>query len=150
MEDLLKAIPGVIETQVGYSGGKNPNARYEDVKTGTTGHAESIQILFDPKKLKYEDIIIRFFKMHDPTTLNQQGNDRGSQYRSTIFYQTEEQKKIAEAIKQRAEKSGKWGKPIVTEITPLSIFVRAEEYHQKYLVKHPHGYTCHYIRKIDF
>ncbi len=150
MEKILQEIPGVIETQVGYSGGTSKAAKYEEVKTGKTGHAESVQILFDPKKLSYEDILIRFFKMHDPTTLNQQGNDIGSQYRSAIFYRDEEQKKMAEAVKTRAEKSGKWGKPIVTEIKPLGVFVRGEDFHQKYLLKYPEGYTCHYVRKIDF
>jgi peptide methionine sulfoxide reductase msrA/msrB len=150
MERLLKEISGVIETQTGYAGGSSKNVGYEEVKTGKTGHAEAVQILFDPKKIKYEDILIRFFKMHDPTSLNRQENDVGTQYRSAIFYQNEEQKKTAERIKQLVEKSGKWGKPIVTELTPLSVFVRAEEYHQKYLVKHPKGYNCHYIRKIDF
>ena len=150
MESLIQAIPGVIETQVGYAGGTSPSVKYEDVKTGNTGHAESVQILFDPKKLTYQDILLRFFKMHDPTTPNRQGNDTGSQYRSAIFYSTAEQKKTAEAVKARVEKSGKWGKPIVTEVTPFGVFVPAEDYHQKYLNKHPDGYTCHYIRKIDF
>jgi peptide methionine sulfoxide reductase msrA/msrB len=150
MEELLRQIPGVIETQVGYSGGKAKDIHYEDVKTGKTGHAESVQILFDPKKLSYEEILLRFFKMHDPTTKDQQGNDMGSQYRSAIFYRDEEQKKIAEAVKQRVERSGKWGKPLTTQIAPLDVFVRAEDYHQEYLVKHPQGYTCHFIRKMDF
>jgi peptide methionine sulfoxide reductase msrA/msrB len=152
MEELLRAIPGVIETQVGYAGGASTDARYEDVKTGQTGHAESVQILFDPKKVNYDDLLRKFFQMHDPTTQDQQGNDRGTQYRSVIFYADDEQKKHAEAMKERVQKSGAWGegKPIVTQIVPFKTFVRAEEYHQKYLVKHPHGYTCHYLRKINF
>lgn len=150
MENLLREMPGVIETQVGYSGGSAKNVSYEDVKTGQTGHAESVQILFDPKKLKYDDILLFFFKMHDPTQTNRQGNDQGTQYRSAVFYQNDEQKKIAEAIKQRVERSGKWGKPLVTQISPFTVFVRAEDYHQKYLVKHPHGYSCHFVRKMDF
>lgn len=150
MEHLLKEISGVIETQVGYSGGSTRETNYEEVKKGNTGHAEAVQILFDPKKLSYEDILLRFFKMHDPTQDNRQGNDIGSQYRSAIFYNNDEQKRIAEHVKQRVEKSGKWGKPIVTQISPFTGFVRGEDFHQKYLVKHPHGYTCHYIRKIDF
>ncbi len=150
MEELLRRIPGVIETQTGYSGGKLKEATYDEVKKGNTGHAESVQILFDPGKVSYEKILVQFFKMHDPTTVNRQGNDVGTQYRSAIFYANEQQKKTAEAVKARAEKSGKWGKPIVTEIVPFGEFWRAEEYHQKYLVKHPDGYTCHYIRKIDF
>ena len=150
MENLLRQIPGVIETQVGYAGGKTTTVGYEDVKHGDTGHAETVQILFDPKKEKYEDLLIRFFKMHDPTTLNRQENDVGTQYRSAIFYRSEEQKKIAEQIKQRAEKSGKFPGPIVTQIVPETTFVRGEDFHQKYLVKNPNGYNCHRIRKIDF
>ncbi|MGE4233474.1 MAG: bifunctional methionine sulfoxide reductase B/A protein [Bacteriovoracia bacterium] len=150
MEKLIQEIPGVIETQVGYAGGEKKSVSYEEVKKGTTGHAESVQILFDPAKLKYEDILLRFFKMHDPTTQDRQGNDIGSQYRSVIFYHDEDQKKAAEIIKKRVDSSGKWGKPIVTQIVPAKMFVRGEEYHQKYLNKHPHGYTCHFIRKIDF
>jgi peptide methionine sulfoxide reductase msrA/msrB len=152
MEHLLQQIPGVIETQVGYAGGTANHVHYEDVKTGKTGHAESVQILFEPQKLSYEEILLRFFKMHDPTTSNQQGNDRGTQYRSAIFYHNNEQKKTAEAVKQRVERSGKWGqnKPIVTQIAPETVFVRAEDDHQNYLNKHPHGYTCHFIRKLEF
>lgn len=150
MEHLFGELPGIIETQVGYAGGKTSKATYEDVKTGNTGHAEALQILFDPKKIQYEDILLRFFKIHDPTTLNRQGNDVGSQYRSAILYQNAEQKVIAEKVKKRVDQSGKWGKPIRTEIVPDTTFIRAEEYHQKYLVKHRDGYTCHYVRKIDF
>jgi peptide methionine sulfoxide reductase msrA/msrB len=150
MEELLRQVPGVVETQVGYSGGKDARAVYESVKTGKTGHAETVQILFDPKKVSYEDLLVRFFKMHDPTTLDRQGNDVGSQYRSSIFYRDEDQKRAAEAVKARVEKSGKWKASIVTRIVPETGFVRAEEEHQKYLEKHPGGYTCHYIRKIDF
>ncbi len=150
MEDLLHKIPGVVVTQVGYTGGKLAHARYEDVKTGKTGHAESVQILFDPKKLKYEDLLLQFFKMHDPTTTDRQGNDVGSQYRSSIFYADEEQKKTAEKVIKRVNASGKWGKPIVTQVVPLGDFWLAEDYHQDYLIKHPDGYTCHFIRKLDF
>jgi peptide methionine sulfoxide reductase msrA/msrB len=150
MESILKKVSGVIETQVGYTGGNTHAVTYEEVSTGKTGHAESIQILFDPKKVSYENILIFYFKIHDPTTANQQGNDIGTQYRSAIFFANDDQKKIAETIKQRVEKSGKWKKPVVTQIAPLSQFIRAEEYHQKYHEKHPHGYTCHYIRKIEF
>ncbi len=150
LEDLLRKIPGVLEVQVGYTGGTQLNAHYEDVKRGNTGHAESIQILFDPNRIKYEEILLQFFKMHDPTTKNSQGNDVGSQYRSAIFYMNEEQKIIAEKIKKRVSESGKWKKPIVTEIIPMKDFWRAEEYHQDYLQKHPEGYTCHFVRKIDF
>ncbi len=150
MEDLLRKIPGVLEVQVGYTGGRVAHAKYEDVKTGHTGHAESVQILFDPKKLKYEDILLQFFKLHDPTTENRQGNDIGTQYRSVIFFANEEQKKTAEKIKKRVDDSGKWGKPVITQIVPATDFWRAEEDHQDYLEKNPGGYTCHFIRKIDF
>lgn len=150
MEELVREIPGVIETQVGYTGGKSKEATYDQVKRGDTGHAESLQVLFDPSKISYEKILVRFFKLHDPTTVDRQGNDKGSQYRSAIFYANEGQKKVAEALKARADKSGKWSKPIVTQIAPFNEFWRAEDYHQKYLVKNPAGYTCHFIREIDF
>lgn len=150
LEDLIKKIPGVIETQVGYTGGASETVGYEQVKTGKTGHAESVQILFDPKKVSYEAILLQFFKMHDPTTVDRQGNDVGSQYRSAIFVHSPQQKKLAEAVKTRVNLSGKWGKPIVTQIVEFKSFVRGEDYHQDYLEKHPAGYTCHFIRKIDF
>ena len=151
MESLLQQLDGVIETQVGFTGGEGSKpARYEDVKTGETGHAETVQILFDPKKLSYEDILLKFFKMHDPTTTNRQGNDRGTQYRSAIFFHDAEQKRVAEKVKERVEKSGKWGKPVITQLVSAAEFWRADEDHQKYLVKHPQGYTCHYLRKIEF
>lgn len=148
VEDILRSQPGVIETMVGYTGGTIDRPNYTIVKTGTTGHAEAVRILFDPKKIKYEDLLLLFFKLHDPTTKNQQGNDIGTQYRSAIFYESDEQKVIAEKIKDRVQKSGAWKKPLVTEITKASTFWSAEEYHQKYLVKNPGGYTCHFIRDI--
>lgn len=150
MEELIQQIPGVVETQVGYTGGALKNAHYSDVKKGNTGHAETVQIIFDPKKVSYEDILLKFFKMHDPTTQDQQGNDKGPQYRSVIFYNSPEQKKTAEKVKERVDKSHAWGKPVVTQIVPAGEFWRAEEDHQKYLDKHPGGYTCHYIRKVEF
>lgn len=150
VEELIKKIPGVIETQVGYSGGTVENATYELVKLGTSKHAESVQILFDPKKVSYEAILLQFFKLHDPTTLNQQGNDKGTQYRSAIFYMTPEQKKTAEAVKARVDKSKAWKKPVVTEITEFTKFWRAEEFHQNYLEKTPNGYTCHFVRDLKF
>jgi len=146
MEEIIRKIPGVTETLVGYTGGHTPNAKYEQVKTGQTGHAESIQITFDPEKISYADVLGWFFKMHDPTTKNRQGNDVGSQYRSAIFYHSEAQKKTAEEVKAKVDKSGKWKKPIVTEIVAATPFYPAEDYHQKYLQKNPGGYTCHYIR----
>jgi peptide methionine sulfoxide reductase msrA/msrB len=146
MEEIIRKIPGVIETKVGYTGGTTPNPTYKEVCTGRTGHAESVQIIFDPDKISYEKILDYFFRMHDPTTLNRQHNDIGTQYRSAIFYHSDAQKKTAEKMKERQEKSGYWKKPVVTEITKATEFYPAEEYHQDYLVKNPGGYTCHVLR----
>jgi peptide methionine sulfoxide reductase msrA/msrB len=146
VEELIRALPGVVDTVVGYTGGTTKNARYEDVKSGKTGHAESIQVIYDPRKLKYEDLLAYFFRLHDPTTMNQQGNDVGTQYRSTIFYHNEEQRKVAEKVRDRVDKSGKWKKPVVTTLVPATEFYKAEDYHQDYLQKNPGGYTCHYLR----
>ncbi|HEX3773182.1 MAG TPA: bifunctional methionine sulfoxide reductase B/A protein [Polyangiaceae bacterium] len=145
MEDLIGKIPGVIETEVGYTGGSTPEPTYEQVRTGRTGHAESIRVLFDPKKLAYEDLLNNFFfRMHDPTTKNQQGNDRGTQYRSAIFVTSPAQREAAERAKEKAK--ARWKAPIVTEIVDAGPFTVAEDYHQKYLDKHPGGYTCHFMR----
>ncbi|MBI4350037.1 MAG: peptide-methionine (S)-S-oxide reductase MsrA [Elusimicrobia bacterium] len=146
MEEILRALPGMAGAVVGYTGGKTENPKYEDVKTGATGHAESIELKFDPARLAYGAILDMFFKMHDPTTPDRQGNDVGAQYRSAIFYHGEAQKKEAEAAVERARASGRWKRPITTEIVPAARFWPAEEYHQDYLKKHPGGYTCHYIR----
>jgi peptide methionine sulfoxide reductase msrA/msrB len=146
MEEIIRKIPGVIKTTVGYSGGSTPNPTYEEVCTGSTGHAESIEVVFDSSRLSYEMLLDYFFRMHDPTTLNRQHNDVGTQYRSAIFYTTEAQKKTAESVKARWDKSGKFKRPITTEITAAGKFYSAEDYHQKYLVKHPGGYTCHVLR----
>jgi peptide methionine sulfoxide reductase msrA/msrB len=146
VEELIKKLPGVVETQVGYTGGITDHPTYEQVKTGKSGHAEAIQIVFDPKVVTYESLLLYFFRLHDPTTLNQQGNDIGSQYRSAIFYKTAEQKNVAEKVKLTVQTSGKWKRPIVTEITKAGIFYPAESYHQDYLQKNPQGYTCHYLR----
>ena len=147
VEELLREMPGVIETQVGYCGGKSAEeAIYNKVKLGHTGHAEAVQITFDADVLSYENLIRAFFKLHDPTTLNQQGNDKGTQYRSAIFYHNDEQKKVAEEVIAKVEKSKKWPKPIVTQVVPATKFYPAEEYHQDYLKKNPGGYTCHWVR----
>jgi peptide methionine sulfoxide reductase msrA/msrB len=146
MEEILRKLPGVLETEVGYSGGTSKDPNYEVVKTGHSGHAESIRIVFDPSKLSYESLLATYFRMHDPTTTNRQGNDVGTQYRSAIFYTSDEQRKVAEAVKQRVDKSGKWKRPIVTEIVAAGAFYPAEDYHQDYLEKHPGGYTCHFLR----
>jgi peptide methionine sulfoxide reductase msrA/msrB len=146
MEEIIRKIPGVIKTTVGYAGGTTADPTYEEVCTGRTGHAEAIQVVFDPARLSYEALLDYFFRMHDPTTLNRQHNDVGTQYRSAIFYASEGQKKAAERVKTQWDKSGKFNRPITTEIAPATKFYPAEEYHQKYLVKHPGGYTCHVLR----
>jgi peptide methionine sulfoxide reductase msrA/msrB len=146
MEEIIREIPGVIKTTVGYSGGKTENPTYRDVTSGKTGHAEAIEVVFDPGKLSYEALLDFFFRMHDPTTLNRQHNDVGTQYRSAIFYSGDAQKQTAERVKARWHKSGEFKKPIVTEITPATKFYSAEDYHQEYLVKNPGGYTCHVLR----
>lgn len=148
MQDILRRIPGVLETEVGYTGGWLRNPTYEDTHDSKSGHAEAVRVVFDPAVLSYETLLEQwFFRMHDPTTLNRQGNDVGTQYRSAIFYTSETQRQIAEAVKRRVEASGKWQKPIVTEITAAGEWWRAEDYHQDYLLKHPGGYTCHYLRE---
>jgi peptide methionine sulfoxide reductase msrA/msrB len=147
MEEIIRKIPGVVETEVGYTGGTTKDPTYEDVKTGRTGHAESIRIVFDPKKVSYEELLEKwFFKMHDPTTKNRQGNDVGSQYRSAIFVTSPEQRKTAEKVKARVDAAGKWGAPIVTEIVDAGPWTAAEGYHQDYLQQYPDGYTCHWMR----
>lgn len=146
MEELIRKIPGVIRTCVGYTGGNVGSPVYSVVKTGKSGHAEAIEVIFDPKKLTYEKLLEWFFRIHDPTTLNRQGNDIGTQYRSAIFYQDEHQKNTALRIKEMVSHSGKWKNPVVTEIIPAQTFYEAEGYHQDYLQKNPSGYTCHYLR----
>jgi peptide methionine sulfoxide reductase msrA/msrB len=146
MEEIIRHIPGVTGTIVGYTGGNVPNPTYEMVKTERTGHAEAVKVTFDPDVLSYEDLLGFFFRMHDPTTLNRQGNDIGTSYRSAIFYTSEEQRRTAEVVKARVDASGKWKRPVVTEITAAGEFWPAEDYHQDYLQKHPDGYTCHYLR----
>jgi methionine-S-sulfoxide reductase len=147
MEDILRKIPGVLETEVGYTGGWLENPRYEDTHGSKSGHAEAVRIVFDPRVLTYEDLLETwFFRMHDPTTANRQGNDVGTQYRSAIFYLDETQRQTAERVKARVQASGRWKQPIVTEIVPATKWWPAEDYHQDYLAKHPGGYTCHYLR----
>jgi peptide methionine sulfoxide reductase msrA/msrB len=146
VEELIRQLPGVISTEVGYTGGQWPNPTYERVSSGTTGHAESVRIVFDPRKLAYADLLRYFFRLHDPTTPNRQGNDRGTQYRSAVFVTSDEQRTIAEEIKREVATSGTWGGPLVTEIVTASTWYPADDYHQDYLQKHPNGYTCHYLR----
>ena len=135
VEATFKEHPGVNKTVVGYTGGDVENPSYRLVCTNETGHAEAVQVTYDPDKTSYEKLVQAFFDMHDPTTLNRQGPDVGSQYRSVIFYHDEEQRKIAEKIKHEIDKSGKYRYPIVTEIAPLENFYEAEEYHQDYYAK---------------
>ncbi len=146
VEELVRKLPGVLETVVGYTGGTTARPRYEEVHTGRTGHAEAVQIVYDPKRTSYETILRYFFRLHDPTTVNRQGNDVGTQYRSAIFVHDEQQRRVAEQVKGEVEKSGKWRGKVVTEIVPAGPFHPAEDYHQDYLQKNPGGYTCHYLR----
>lgn len=147
VEELLRELDGVIDTEVGYCNGDGENPVYTLVKTGTTGHAEAVKITFDPDKISYADLIRKFYKLHDPTTKNQQGNDVGTQYRSAIFYASEAQKATAEAVTKEVDASGVFKSPIVTEITLLKKFWSAEDYHQDYLQKNPDGYMCHFWRE---
>ncbi len=141
LEDLLRTQPGVIDTEAGYCGGKNENPTYEF----HPGHAEAVEITYDPALTSYKQLLDFFFQIHNPTTLNQQGNDRGTSYRSAIFYATEEEKKIAEEMIDIVNESERWPDPVVTTLEPLTRFWPAEGYHQDYLVKNPGGYTCHAI-----
>lgn len=142
MQELLRNYPGVISTRVGYSGGDVPNATYRNHE----GHAEAIEIVFDPTQLSYRQLLEFFFQIHDPTTLNRQGNDRGTSYRSAIFYTTDEQRRVAEDTIADVEASGIWPGKVVTEVAPAGPFWEAEPEHQDYLQKYPNGYTCHFIR----
>jgi peptide methionine sulfoxide reductase msrA/msrB len=146
VQELVRKLPGVIESVVGYTGGTTDKPDYEQVHTGRTGHAEAVQIVFDPTRISYADILRYFFRLHDPTTPNRQGNDIGSQYRSAIFFHSDEQRRTALQVKAEVDQSGKWKRKLVTEIVPASTFFPAEDYHQDYLQKHPDGYTCHYLR----
>jgi len=146
VQELIRKLPGVVESVVGYTGGTTDKPGYEKVRTGRTGHAEAVEIVFDPRAISYEDILRTFFRLHDPTTLNRQGNDVGTQYRSAVFYHSEEQRQVAERVKAEVARSGKWRSKVVTQIVPASTFYPAEDYHQDYLQKHPDGYTCHYLR----
>lgn len=142
MQHILRKIPGVLETDVGYTGGKVRNATYRNHE----GHAEAVRVKYDPAKLSFHQLLRWYFRMHDPTTVNRQGNDVGSSYRSAIFYKSEEQRKTAEEFKVKLGKVGGWGKPIVTEIVAAGEYWKAEEDHQDYLERIPNGYTCHFMR----
>lgn len=142
VEEYFRKLPGVIDTEVGYMGGTTGNPTYEEVCTDRTGHAEVVHLIYDPKKITYQQLLWEFFHMHDPTTLNRQGLDIGTQYRSVIFYHSDDQKKQAEEMKEKLNQSGEYRDPIVTEIVPVSTFYRAEEYHQRYIQKQG-GESCH-------
>ena len=142
MQDLIRKRPGVISTRVGYSGGDVPNATYRNHGT----HAEAIEIIFDPERISYRDLLEFFFQIHDPTTVNRQGNDIGTSYRSAIFYTSDEQKRVAEDTIADVNASGLWPGKVVTEVTAAGPFWEAEPEHQDYLERYPNGYTCHYPR----
>jgi peptide-methionine (S)-S-oxide reductase len=142
MQDLLRRYPGVISTRVGYTGGKVANASYRNHE----GHAEAIEILFNPEQVTYRQLLEFFFQVHDPTTVNRQGNDRGTSYRSAVFYTTDEQRTIAEDTIADVNASGLWPGRVVTEVAPAGAFWEAEPEHQDYLERIPNGYTCHFIR----
>lgn len=136
VEDSFQKIEGVVATEVGYSGGRTRNPSYEAVCSGVTGHAEVVRIIFDPSRVTYEELLQQFWKMHDPVTPNRQGRDIGQQYRSIVFYHSQEQAEAARAMKDRLDRSGAFAHPIVTKIEPVTDFWRAEEYHQNYICKH--------------
>ncbi len=142
VEAAYRQLPGVLSTRVGYLGGTMKNPTYRDVCTGRTGHAEVVEVTYDPARVSYDDLLTVFWENHDPTTLNRQGPDVGTQYRSAIFYQNESQRAAAESSKEEREKSGRYRRPIVTEITPASEFYEAEDYHQQYLEKRGLS-SCH-------
>lgn len=151
VEAIFERVNGVEEVLSGYSGGKIANPTYREVSSGLTGHAEVVQVRFDPTVISYAKILEIFFKTHNPTMLNRQGADVGTQYRSVIFYHTDEQKKVAEEVKQMLNKAGIWKDPIVTEINPFSAFYKAEDYHQNYLANNKKQPYCQMVilPKID-
>lgn len=147
VEAQFQLLDGVISVSSGYSGGSVKNPTYHDVCTGTTGHAEVCQIVFDTTKISYDEMLAAFWQCHDPTQLNKQGNDVGTQYRSVIYYHNEEQKKRAEYYKAELTKENTWGAPIVTEISPFTVFYKAEGYHQNYYNDNPNQGYCQYVVK---
>ena len=146
MQDLIRRLPGVVSTRVGYTGGDLENATYRHVCSGTTGHTEAVEVVFDPEQVSYRDLLELFFQIHDPTTPDRQGNDRGTQYRSAIFWHDEAQRKTAEATIADVEASGLWPGKVVTQVAQAGAFWEAEPEHQDYLQRIPHGYTCHFVR----
>ena len=146
VEELLQGLDGVIDTEVGYTGGEVKDPSYADVTTGRSGHAEAVLVRYQPTVISTAELLDNFFRLHDPTTLNRQGNDVGTQYRSAIFYRDARQQAEAVQAVQRAQNSGRWKQAVVTQVVPASTFYPAESYHQDYLKKHPGGYSCHYFR----
>lgn len=146
VEELIRQLNGVHATRVGYTGGTLVNPTYDDICTGRTGHTEAIEVIFDSQLLSFEHLLQFFFQIHDPTTPNRQGNDRGTQYRSAIFYMSDTQRHAALQLIEYMNESNKWPAAIVTEVVPANIFYEAERYHQRYLEFRPHGYNCHFIR----
>ena len=142
VQDLIRKLEGVISTRVGYTGGDTPNATYRNHGS----HAEAIEILFDPDRISYRDLLEFFFQIHDPTTKDRQGNDIGSSYRSAIYYVDDEQRRIAEDTIADVDASGLWPAKVVTQLAPAGPFWEAEAEHQDYLERYPHGYTCHFVR----
>jgi peptide methionine sulfoxide reductase msrA/msrB len=145
VEHILRRIPGVLGTRVGYAGGRTSDPSYGEVCQGDTGHAEAVEVRFDPRRLSYADLLGYFFRLHDPTTRDRQHNDVGTQYRSAIFYHDEAQRRAAEEVRRQMDASDRWSDPIVTEIAPAGRFWEAEEYHQGYLIRNPTGYSCHVL-----
>ena len=144
-EALYESLDGVFDAVSGYEGGQKPNPTYNEVCTGTTGHAECVEVLYDPKKITYQNLLEAFFRSHDPTTLNRQGADVGTQYRSVIFYHNDEQKRLAETAKAELDKAGAYNSPIVTEISPAETFYTAEAYHQSYFANNPNQGYCAFV-----
>ena len=142
LEAVYDQLRGVEKVESGYAGGRRPNPTYEQVCTGTTGHAEVVQITYDPQQITYQDLLDIFFTIHDPTTLNRQGNDVGTQYRSAIFYHNDEQKKAAEETISELNEKKTWDAPIVTEVKPLDVFFPAEDYHRDYFERNPNQGYC--------
>lgn len=146
LQESLRQIPGVIRTTVGYTGGTTPNPTYETVRTGKTGHAEAVQVIFDPARLSYENLLDHFFRSHDPTSPRHRSDGMKVQYRSAIFYRSDGQRRIAERVKEEMSQSGKWTDPVVTEVTPATEFYPAEAWHQDYLEKNSAAHTCRVVR----
>jgi peptide-methionine (S)-S-oxide reductase len=146
LEELIRKEPGVLDTEVGYAGGSNTDPSYQN----HPGHAEAVKISYDADTTSFKKLLDFFFRVHDPTTLNKQGNDIGSSYRSTIFYSNDQEKHIAQEMIDVVNSSGRWKNPVVTTLEPIKVFYQAEDEHQDYLSKNPNGYTCHFLREDSY